>query len=183
MSDLGRRLRAARHAQDVTLRDIAERTGFTQAYLSQVERDRASPTLASLKTIAAGYGLSIADLLAEGSDKDGRVVLRTKERQRLTFGRGGIVKELLVGRQTGKRMEPLLVTVGPLEGSEGQYDHRGEEFGLVLKGQLELTVEDRLFRLRRGDSFYFSSSRLHGFRNPSRRQSAVVVWVITPPSF
>jgi hypothetical protein len=46
-----------------------------------------------------------------------------------------------------------------------------------------LTVEDRVYRLRKGDAFYFSSTRLHGFRNPSARFEAAVLWVISPPSF
>ncbi len=75
------------------------------------------------------------------------------------------------------------MTIAPGEGSKGAYDHAGEEFGLVLSGTLELQVEHQVFRLSKGDSFYFSSTRLHGFRNPSRRRPTVVLWVITPPSF
>jgi quercetin dioxygenase-like cupin family protein len=93
------------------------------------------------------------------------------------------VKELLVNRQAGKRMEPLLVTIEPGKGSAGRYDHAGEEFGLVLGGRVELTVEDKSFRLGKGDAFYFSSTRLHGFRNPDRKRVAVILWVITPPSY
>lgn len=179
---LGQTLRAARHAQGTTLRAIADKAGCTAAYLSQVETGRTSPSLASLKRIAAGYGLSVADLLEERGSRDGHVVLRPKQRRRLVLGRGAVIKELLVGRQTGKRMEPLLVTVQPGEGSEGQYDHAGEEFGLVLRGVLELTVERQTFLIRKGDTFYFTSTRLHGFRNPGRTKTTVL-WVITPPSF
>jgi quercetin dioxygenase-like cupin family protein len=80
-------------------------------------------------------------------------------------------------------MEPLLVTVQPGEGSDGQYDHAGEEFSLVLGGTLELAVEDEVFALRKGDTFYFCSTRLHGFRNPGRRGKTTVLWAITPPSY
>ena len=94
-----------------------------------------------------------------------------------------LVKELLVARQGGKKMEPLCVTIEPGGGSKGTYDHAGEEFGLVLSGTLELVVEDHVYLVRQGDSFYFTSTRLHGFRNPSARRKAVVLWIITPPSF
>jgi transcriptional regulator with XRE-family HTH domain len=180
---LGERLRAARHAQGVTLRTVAEKTGYTAAYLSQVETGRTSPSLASLKKIGTGYGLSLVELVADPGPRNDNLVLPPDQRRRLVFGGGGVVKELLVRRQTGKRMEPLLVTVQPGEGSEGQYDHAGEEFGLVLAGTLELTVEEQVFVLRKGDTFYFSSTRLHGFRNPSRRGKTRVLWVITPPSY
>jgi transcriptional regulator with XRE-family HTH domain len=183
VSELGPRLRAARRAQAQTLRALAGKTGFSEAYLSQVETGRASPTLASLKRIAAGYGLTVLELLADEPAAGDGLVLRRADRRRLVAGPGGVTKELLVGRQAGKRMEPICVTIEPRGGSEGQYDHAGEEFGLVLAGTLELTVESRVFRVGPGDAFYFSSTRLHGFRNPSRRRRAVVLWVITPPSF
>jgi transcriptional regulator with XRE-family HTH domain len=183
MTDLGRRLRVARRGQGLTLRTLAGKTGFTEAYLSQVETGRVSPTLASLKRIAAGYALSVIDLLSDEPLAEGGIVLHRADRRQVVPGQGGVVKELLVRRQGGKRMEPIAVTIEPLGGSEGQYDHAGEEFGLVLSGTLELTVEDQIHRVRRGDAFYFTSTRLHGFRNPSRRRRAVVLWVITPPSF
>ncbi len=183
MNNLGQRLRAARRAQELTLKQVVGKTGFSEAYLSQVETGRVMPSLASLKRVSAGYGLSIIELLADDLPEDGRLVLRRENRPRLVFGKGGVVKELLVARQSGKRMEPLYVRIKPGEGSDGKYDHAGEEFGLVLKGRLELTVEQATFRLRKGDSFYFGSTRLHGFRNPSRDRETVVLWVITPPSF
>ena len=183
MSDLGRRLRATRRAQGLTLRVLAERTGFTEAYLSQVETGRSSPSLASLKKIATGYDLSVVQLLADEIPDDDPVVLRRAARRNFAPDEIGVIKELLVGTQTGKRMEPIMVTIGPLQGSGGQYDHAGEEFGIVLSGALELSVEEKTFKVKKGDTFYFRSTRMHGFRNPSRRSKAVVLWVITPASF
>jgi transcriptional regulator with XRE-family HTH domain len=184
MTELGRRLRRLRRSQERTLREIALKVGYSEAYLSQVETGRASPSLASLKKIAAGYGVSVVELFIDEDGSDGnQIILRRAERPRLPITNPKILKELLVARQRGKKMEPLCVTIGPGEGSKGAYDHAGEEFGLVLSGTLELRVEGDMFLLRKGDSFYFSSTRLHGFRNPSRRAHAVVLWVITPPSF
>ncbi len=184
MTELGQRLRRLRRAQERTLREVAQKAGYSEAYLSQVETGRASPSLASLKKIAAGYGVSIVELFIDDDGADGnQIVLRRQERPRLPITNPSIVKELLITRQRGKKMEPLCVTIAPGEGSKGAYDHAGEEFGLVLSGTLELRVEDDVFLLRKGDSFYFSSTRLHGFRNPSRQTQAVVLWVITPPSF
>jgi transcriptional regulator with XRE-family HTH domain len=180
---VGQRLRTTRRAKNQTLKKLATATGFTEAYLSQIENGRAMPTLASLKKIAMAYGVSVVELLADESRTDGQLMLRREDRRNLISGSHGIVKEMLVATQSGKRMEPLLVTINPLAGSGGQYNHAGEEFVIVLSGTLELSVEERLFRARRGDSFYFASTRLHGFRNPSKRTKAVVLWVITPPSF
>lgn len=180
---LGQRFRTRRRAQGFTLKDVARKTGFTEAYLSQVETGRASPSLAALKRMTAGYGLSMVELFADESPEANTPVLRAQDRQRLVLHRGGIVKELLVARQGDKRMEPFWMTIKPGAGSGGQYDHAGEDFGVVLSGILELTVETKVFRLRKGDAFYFRSTRLHGFQNPSRRHDTTVVWVNTRPPF
>jgi transcriptional regulator with XRE-family HTH domain len=184
MAELGARLRSMRRGAGRTLKEIAGKVGFTEAYLSQVETGRTNPSLASLKRIAAGYGMSLADLVApDGGTAGEGIVARRGSRPKLVIRGGEVVKELLVQRQVDKRMEPLLVTIEPGKGSAGHYDHAGEEFGLVLGGRLELTVEDTTFKLAKGDTFYFTSTRLHGFRNPDSRRKAMVLWVITPPSY
>lgn len=180
---LGQKLRTTRRAKNQTLKHLASLTGFTEAYLSQVENGRTSPTLVSLKKIAAAYDLSVVELLADDPPPNSQIVLRREQRRNLISGADGMVKEMLVGSQNGKRMEPLLVTVNPGEGSGGQYNHAGEEFGIVMSGALDLSVEENVFHLRKGDLFYFTSTRMHGFANPSRRSKAVVLWVITPPTF
>ena len=174
VSDLGARLRAQRRAANITLRQVAEKSGLTAAYLSQVETGRTTPSIASAKRIAAAYGLSLVGLLAEDDDRRDSIVQRREERRLLISGRSGVVKELL---------EPLYVLIPPGKGSDGQYDHPGEEFGFVLSGTLELSVEDKVHRIRKGDSFYLKSTRRHGFRNPNRTSRTIVLWVITPPSF
>ena len=183
VSDLGARLRAQRRAANITLRQVAEKSGLTAAYLSQVETGRTTPSIASAKRIAAAYGLSLVGLLAEDDDRRDSIVQRREERRLLISGRSGVVKELLVHRQGGKLLEPLYVLIPPGKGSDGQYDHPGEEFGFVLSGTLELSVEDKVHRIRKGDSFYLKSTRRHGFRNPNRTSRTIVLWVITPPSF
>jgi transcriptional regulator with XRE-family HTH domain len=183
MTELGTRLRRLRRAQERTLKEIAQKVGYSEAYLSQVETGRASPSLASLKRIADGYGIPLVELFFDDQVAANQLVLRRRDRRRLALSNPRVVKELLVARQSGKKMEPLCVTIAPGGGSRGAYDHAGEEFGLVLSGTLELTVENQVFLVRKGDTFYFNSTRLHGFRNPSRRHRAVVLWVITPPSF
>ena len=70
---------------------------------------------------------------------------------------------------------------GPTSG-EHPYTHQGEEAGLVLRGQLELWVDGKTFRLNVGDSFGFPSSLPHRYRNPGNEE-AEIIWAITPPSF
>jgi uncharacterized cupin superfamily protein len=79
-------------------------------------------------------------------------------------------------------MDARLAIVAPGGGSEGDYAHPGEEFGLIIKGTLELTVDNTTYQLREGDCFYFHSNRNHRFRN-SGDQETQVVWVNHPPSW
>src|SRR5262249_55331232 len=141
MTDLGQRLRRLRRAAERTLRDVAQKTGYSEAYLSQVERGRTSPSLASLKKIADGYGVSVAELFAENHGDTNRLVLRRRERRRMAIANSTLVKELLVAKQGGKRMEPLCVTIEPGGGSKGTYDHPGEEFGLALSRPFQLLLQ------------------------------------------
>ena len=172
-----------RRSADLTLRQVAEKSGLTASYLSQVETGKTMPSIASVKRICAAYGLSLVELLGDDERREDHIVLRRKERRRLVRARGGVVKELLVHQQGGKVLEPLYVVIPPGTGSNGQYDHPGEEFGFVLSGTLELRVEEKVYKIRKGDSFYLKSTWPHGFRNPNRRARAIVLWVITPPSY
>src|SRR5437764_13821101 len=86
--DVGKRLRAIRIAQRRTLREVAERAGLSESFLSQVERGRASGSIASLRRIADGLGVSMADLFQPSGLAQPRVLPRD-ERPTLTFGSPG----------------------------------------------------------------------------------------------
>ncbi len=91
---------------------------------------------------------------------------------------------MLTKRLTVRSMEPLLVRFEPGAGSQGKYSHGqgGEEFGYVISGQLHLVVEDKEYILEEGDSFYFKSTKPHGYANKSDGVSKVI-WVISPPTY
>ena len=93
-----------------------------------------------------------------------------------------VYSELLATNIRNKQMQPLYKIVKPGAGSEGTYRHEGEEMGVVLEGSLELTVDEHVYELEPGDAFYFSSSRKHGYRNTSEKETRLI-WVITPPTF
>jgi len=90
---------------------------------------------------------------------------------------------LLTSPDNNKQMEPLLFKLdkGAVSGGS-QYKHYGQEFVLVLKGTLEITLNDMRYTLQKGDSIYFNSNTPHQFRNTDKGETEVV-WVITPPTF
>ena len=182
MDNFGRQIRFFRNQKDLTLKQLAEKAECSDAFISQVERGLASPSIATLKRIANALEVNLITLLQADEAETEQVVTRKNERTQFKFPRTEVYSELLATNVSNKQMQPLHKIVKPGAGSEGTYQHKGEEMGILLEGTLELTVDDQVWDLEPGDAFYFRSSRRHGYRNKGT-QSARLIWVITPPTF
>jgi transcriptional regulator with XRE-family HTH domain len=178
---LGPRIRSLRQARRVTLRTLAERAGVTESFLSQVEREVTSPSIASVQRIARALDLGIADLFADEEPR-GRVVRRA-ERRRIAYPGLHAVDEFLTAG-SGGRLQLILSTIEPGGGTGDEpYAHESdEEVVVVLSGTLELWVADEHHLLAEGDTITYSSRLPHRNRNPGDA-SAIVLFCCTPPSF
>ena len=179
--ELGPHLRSLRTARGLTLRELAQRAGVTESFLSQAERGVATPSIASVRRIARGLGLSIADLFAEVEPAG--LVVRASERRRITYPGLGAVDEFLT-RGKGGRLQVIMSTVEPGGGTgEEPYTHESdEEVLIVLEGALDLWVGDERFHLEAGDAITYSSRVPHRNTNPGPGP-ARLLFCITPPSF
>ncbi len=178
--ELGPRLRRLRTSRALTLRQVAQRAGVTESFLSQVERGVATPSIASVQRIAGGLGLSIADLFAE---VEGGGLVRAAERRRITYPGLGAVDEFLT-RGKGGRLQVIMSTVEPGGGTGDEpYTHDSdEEVVIVLEGELDLWVGDEHVHLEAGDAFAHSSRVPH--RNTNNGTGpARLLFCITPPSY
>ena len=178
---LGSRIRALRQARRFTLRDVAERSGVTESFLSQVERDVTSPSIATVQRIARALDLSIAQLFYEQGDT-GRVV-RREARRRATYPGLKAVDEFLTSNMAG-RLQVIMSTIEPGGGTGAEpYTHDSdEEVVVVLAGVLDLWVGDEHYVLREGDAITFPSRLPHW--NANYGDTAVtVLFCLTPPSF
>jgi transcriptional regulator with XRE-family HTH domain len=179
--DVGERLRDIRRLRRATLKTIADRAGVSESFLSQVERGRASASIASLQRIAAALGVSVADLFEPGGAVTPRV-LRKAERPSLAFG--------ILGRKyllTQRPLQHLEVFVGELDvgGSTGTepYAHGdSEELFVVLSGHVLLELGGDVHELDSGDSIDYRSSTPHRVTNAGEGR-AEVMWIISPPSY
>jgi transcriptional regulator with XRE-family HTH domain len=180
-ADIGSRIKTHRQSNHLTLKQLAEKVGCTDAYLSQIENGRVSPSISSLKKIADALQTKITDFFVE-SQNDEPVVLRPTQRVTLTLDRWNARIQSMVINPKNKRMHPFFTTIQPGGGSHGLYSHVGEEFGLVLKGQLEIVLDGVVHLVRENESFYYNSSEPHSWTNPGSEET-VVVWVISPPTF
>jgi transcriptional regulator with XRE-family HTH domain len=178
---LGPRIRSLRQARQVTLRELAERAGVTESFLSQVEREKASPSIASVQRIARALDLGIAELFVDEPPL-GRVVRRA-DRRRITYQGLNAVDEFLTAGRDG-RLQVILTTLEPGGGTGDEaYTHESdEEVVIVLEGRLELWVGDEHHLLEEGDSITHSSRQPHHNRNPGPGR-ATILFCSTPPSF
>ena len=160
---VGQRIRDLRRTRAMSLEAVAARTELSIGFLSQIERGLSSPSLRVLATLADVLGVGIAGLFgAKENDAAAPDAIVTRERQRaeLNLWRTGISKQLLSPAGSEGRLNLFLVHMEP-GGSTGDelYTHDGEEAGLVIEGEMKLTVDAESWTLKHGDSFRFASRR------------------------
>lgn len=179
--DIGHRLRQVRTGREMTLSELARRSGLTRSFLTQVENGRVSPSVASVQKIASALGISLGALFTRPSDHN--PVVRRHERPRLRYPVAGINDELLTPSMTGK-LQVLYATIeGQGESGEELYTHEAdEECIVVLSGVLEVRLAGEQYLLEQGDAITFSSRIPHGWRNPLHRKSECM-WIMTPAGF
>jgi DNA-binding transcriptional MerR regulator/mannose-6-phosphate isomerase-like protein (cupin superfamily) len=174
---IGRRLRQLRARRGASLADVAKDVGISVGFLSAIERSQMAASVGTLSRLARYYKTNILDF-HDPAEVNGRVV-RPKTRKVLEAG-PGVRMELLAWGNTV--MEPHLFRIAPNSGSGESYTHEGEEFLLVMRGQLQIAIDEEEFLLKTGDSFYFESATPHRWKNPGRSETWVL-WVNTPPTF
>lgn len=176
---LGGHLRHLRQGRKMSLQDVAARTGLSIGFISQIERGLSSPTIKTLRQIADALEIPLASLFQEvGGPQPGTPawVVRADARHYMGPWRPGISDQLL-SPASETDVEMMLFRLEPFAASgTGPYTHQGEEVGIVMEGQLELTVDGECALLSAGDSFGFRSTRPHWFRNPTDSPT-VVLWV------
>ena len=182
MKEIAEKLKTFRLANRMTLKQLASKAGCTDAYLSQLERGHANPSIMVLKRIAEALQVKVVDFFLEQETGENDVILREKERVNINFKQGDAKIQMLVRNIQNKRMQPFYTTIEPGGGSKGSYSHLGEECGIVLKGMLEINLNGKAYRLKKNESFYFSSQEPHSWSNPGKTK-AVVIWVVSPPTF
>jgi transcriptional regulator with XRE-family HTH domain len=181
---VGDLIRPRRRALNLTLTEVARKTGFSASYLSQIERNLVGPSVAALMKIAGALGVSVGQILAQdASSGPAAKLVRPHERKTLSYPGSDIRYELLSPDLSSRAMEVLMfrAPAGSTSGRES-FTHDGEECFVLIKGRLRVWVGEEEHVMRQGDSLYFKSSMAHRWVNDSKTD-AVAIWVNTPPSF
>jgi transcriptional regulator with XRE-family HTH domain len=169
----------------MTLEQLAGKTRLSVSFLSQLERDRMTSSLAALKRIAEALKVPAGSLMFSRSEAAPRSlvdVVPARGRKRLVFPGSHIRYEMLTPDL--RRRASLLWLEAPAgaDSGAGAFSHEGEDAVVVLQGRLEIEIGGVWHRVGKGDSIYFSSELPHRWRNPGRTR-AVAIWMSTPPSF
>jgi DNA-binding transcriptional MerR regulator/uncharacterized RmlC-like cupin family protein len=174
---IGPHFRKLRLQRGESLATVAEAVGVSIGFLSNVERSQSGASIGIMRKLAQHYGLNILDLFSP-VDGTGPLV-RPQDRKSLKGGPGVEMELLASGKIT---MEPHLFRVAAGAGSGEYYSHEGEEFLYLVHGRLAIWLGQEEFRLRAGDSFYFTSQTPHRWYNPGKTET-IILWINTPPTF
>ena len=159
----------------MSLRAFSNRAGFSPSFISQLENGQVSPSIASLEKIAAPLNITLKDFFATPTEPD-TPVIRAKERPsfRSSWSRAQIAALTSMGKS--RPLEALMVTLEPGgESAKHPSPLTYDQFSIVFTGILQLTLEDELLTLRRGDAVQISAGTRHRWHNRQRRAAQVVL--------
>jgi transcriptional regulator with XRE-family HTH domain len=177
---IGEKLRRLRKENGLTQEELANRAYLTKGFISQLERDLTSPSIATLRNILDVLGLDMADFFRDMPHE--QVVRRKSKRVLSSVSTEECRIYFLLPRALGRQMDPVLVKLDRGAGTTEESSHEGEEFGLVLKGTVTLWLGTNSYKMSQGDCFYFKSSLIHRVENTGRG-SASILWVVSPSRF
>jgi len=172
--NVGQRLRILREERNISLRELARRSGLSANALSMIERELTSPSVSTLDKIATALGISITAFFHQEPQRRSVVFVKANERSRIPFLRG--LWEGLGGEFFSGRMNAFLLTLenGGNSGPFGMV-HGGHEFVFCLRGTLEYEVSGERYLLEAGDSLIFNAQMVHRWRNPGNVVANAVI--------
>jgi transcriptional regulator with XRE-family HTH domain len=176
--NLGKKIRQMRNQKGLTQEELADRCELTKGYISQLENNLNSPSIATLTDILAALGSNLSEFFREETAE--KVVFSKNEF--IEKDSDGVLWNWLIPNAQKNMMEPVLVELS--EGAETVADvpHEGEEFGYVLEGKIVIALGNTHHTCKKGEAFYYAASKPHLIINKSKGK-ARFLWISTPPNF
>lgn len=178
--NIGDRIKRLRIKNSLTQEELADRSELTKGFISQVERDLTSPSIATLVDILEGLGTNLKDFFNENIDE--KIVFSIDdafetENEDLKYN----LKWIIPNAQKNT-MEPILIELDQNGRSKEDSPHEGEEFGYVISGSIYIHLGNEVLKVKKEESFYFKANSNHYISNAGKTK-AKIIWVSTPPSF
>jgi transcriptional regulator with XRE-family HTH domain len=179
--DVGAHLRAIRQFHGLSQRELAKRAGVTNGMISLIEQNRVSPSVSSLKKLLDGIPMSLAEFFTMDLAVPPQVFYGRDELTEI--GAAPVELRLVAARRPQRAMSILHERYAPsADTGPGMLSHPGEEGGVVVRGQVEVTVGTATRVLAAGDAYYFSTAVPHRFRNRGA-EDCEIISASTPPTF
>jgi len=177
--EIGAKIKRLRVQLGLTQGELADRCELSKGFISQLENDVTSPSIATLVDILECLGTSPRAFFSE--DVQQKTVFKHADMFEKDDEAHGHITWLVPNAQKNT-MEPILVTLSPGQVTQPHDPHEGEEFGYVLSGNVYLHHASGKQRVKAGESFCFHPSSVHWLSNGGK-SAAKVLWVSSPPSF
>ena len=176
--DIGGNIKKLRLQRGLTQEELAERCELTKGYISQLENDLASPSIATLVDILSILGVTPASFFSE--EKEEKVVYTPQDY--FISEAEGVEKVWIIPNSQDHEMEPVILILN--EGATGgvRVPFEGEEIGYVLEGRIRIETDKGVYKARRGESFYINGKRQHEIVNIHKGRSKIL-WITTPSNF
>lgn len=176
--DIGSKLKELRVLKGLTQEELADRAELSKGFISQLERDLTSPSIATLMDILQCLGTTIGDFFTEAPEEQ-IVFSKNDYFEKIDGDLHNAIKWIIPNAQKNM-MEPILLTMEAEGSTYPDNPHEGEEFGYVLSGSISIHLGSKTYKAKKGESFYFAADKKHYLTSKS---GATLIWVSSPPSF
>ena len=177
--EIGSRIRELRILNGLTQEELADRSELSKGFISQLENDLTSPSIATLEDILQCLGSGLSQFFAE-EETPAQVVFRDEDYFEKVDEEQQTITEWIIPNAQKNMMEPIRLTLKAGGSTYPDNPHEGEEFGYVLKGEISIKLGNDVHRAKAGESFYYTPDKTHYI---TTKKGAEILWISTPPSF
>ena len=178
--NIGEKIKRLRVLNELTQEGLAQRCDLTKGFISKIERDLTSPSIATLMDILEALGTDLKSFFNENVTE--KIVYTREDIYELVNEENKHTIHWLIPNSQKNTMEPILIDIEPNGETIIDRPHQGEEFGYIIKGSILLCVGNQKYKIKKGESFYFVPNEEHYIINNTNKP-ATLLWVSSPPSF
>lgn len=177
--EIGNKIKELRIQKGLTQEELADRAELSKGFISQLERDLTSPSIATLVDILQCLGTDLKDFFHDESDD--QIVFHPSDYFEKVDSDLQNKVEWIIPNAQKNIMEPIRLTLEPGGSTYPDNPHEGEEFGFVQSGSIELHLGKKKYSVKKGESFYFTPKTTHYIT--TGKTGATILWISSPPSF
>ncbi|MDD3369510.1 MAG: helix-turn-helix domain-containing protein [Lachnospiraceae bacterium] len=178
--DIGKKIKELRIQKGLTQEELADRSELSKGFISQLEHNLTSPSIATLTDILQCLGTDLPEFFQDTADE--QIVFHDTDYFEKVDDELQNKIEWIIPNAQKNIMEPIRLTLKPGGSTYRDNPHEGEEFGYVLNGSIQIHLGNKIYKAKKGEAFYFTPHSTH-YLKANNKTGAVIIWVSSPPSF